>query len=126
METGYGGFYSGTGLILTGEVNYRYQPFGNLGIRVNYNHLKLPENFGEKQLLLIGPRLDLTFTEKIFFTMFVQFNNREENVNLNARFQWRFKPASDFFIVYTENYLSTPLKSKDRSLVVKFTYWFNL
>lgn len=126
METGYGGFYSGTGLILTGEVNYRYQPFGNLGIRVNYNHLKLPENFGEKQLLLIGPRLDLTFTEKIFFTTFVQFNNREENVNLNARFQWRFKPASDFFIVYTENYLSTPLKSKDRSLVVKFTYWFNL
>jgi len=126
METGYGSFYSGTGFTLNGEINYRYQPFGNLAVRVNYNDVRLPGNFGEKQLLLVGPRLDLTFTDKIFFTTFVQYNNREDNVNLNSRIQWRFKPASDFFIVYTENYLPTPFESKNRALVLKLTYWFNL
>jgi hypothetical protein len=45
---------------------------------------------------------------------------------LNARFQWRYKPASDFFVVYTENYLPQHLASKNRALVFKLTYWFNL
>jgi hypothetical protein len=47
-------------------------------------------------------------------------------VNLNARFQWRYKPASDFFIVYTENYLPQSLVSKSQALVFKFTYWLNI
>jgi hypothetical protein len=56
----------------------------------------------------------------------VQYNDRDDNVNLNARFQWRFKPASDFFVVYTENYMSGAGTSKNRALVLKLTYWFNL
>ncbi|MFM8349331.1 MAG: hypothetical protein ACKOAR_14905 [Bacteroidota bacterium] len=40
--------------------------------------------------------------------------------------QWRFRPASDFFIVYAENYLPGNFNSKNRSLVLKLTYWFNL
>jgi hypothetical protein len=76
--------------------------------------------------LLIGPRLDLTFTDKLFLTTFAQYNDRDDNVNLNARFQWRFKPASDFFVVYTENYFPEVMKSKNRALVLKLTYWLNL
>ncbi|MFN4956239.1 MAG: hydrolase, partial [Cyclobacteriaceae bacterium] len=79
-----------------------------------------------EKLFLVGPRLDLTFTDKIFLTTFAQYNNLAENVNLNARFQWRYKPASDFFIVYTENYFSDTFRSKNRALVFKFTYWLNL
>ena len=41
----------------------------------------------------------------LYFATLVQYNNQINNVNVNARFQWRFKPASDLFIVYTENYL---------------------
>jgi len=65
-------------------------------------------------------------TDKLFLTTFVQYNDLFNNVNLNARFQWRYKPASDFFIVYTENYLPEHLVSKNRALVFKFTYWLNL
>jgi len=73
-----------------------------------------------------SPRIDLTFTNKLFFTTIVQYNTRYNNTGLNARLQWRFKPASDFFIVYTENYFSDNMQSRNRALVLKLTYWFNL
>lgn len=122
----WGGFYNGTNFNINGEVNYRYQPYGSLSVRFDYNDLKLKGGYGDESFFLIGPRLDLTFTDKLFLTTFVQYNDLAENINLNTRFQWRYKPASDFFIVYTENYLPEHLASKNRALVFKFTYWLNI
>jgi hypothetical protein len=121
-----GGFYNGENLNLNGELNFRYQPYGNLSIRFDYNDLKLPDNYGKQKLFVVSPRFDITLTDKIFLTTFFQYNTLLDNVNLNARFQWRYKPASDFFIVYTENYLPANFASKNHSLVFKFTYWLNL
>ncbi|MBX2899924.1 MAG: carbohydrate binding family 9 domain-containing protein [Cyclobacteriaceae bacterium] len=126
LTSRYGGFYNGNNFNVGGEVNYRYQPFGSIAVRFDYNDLRLASGYGNEKLMLVGPRLDLTFTDKLFFTTFVQYNNLADNVNLNTRFQWRYKPASDFFIVYTENYLPEQLKSKNRALVFKFTYWLNV
>ncbi len=126
LQTLYGGFYNGELFRVTADINARYQPFGSLAITTDYSYLNFPSGYGKAGFLLIGPRLDLTFTDKIFLTTFAQYNDRADNVNLNARFQWRFKPASDFFVVYTENYLPDTLKSKNRALVLKLTYWFNL
>jgi Domain of unknown function (DUF5916)/Carbohydrate family 9 binding domain-like len=121
-----GQFYNGTNFNITGQVNYRYQPFGSLAIRFDYNDLKLASGYGTEKLFVVGPRLDLTFTNSLFFTTFLQYNNLNDNVGLNTRLQWRYKPASDFFIVYTENYLPENLVSKNRALVFKFTYWLNI
>jgi hypothetical protein len=126
ISSSYGGFYNGKNFNLSGELTYRYQPYGSVAFRFDFNDLRLPENFGQEQLFLIGPRIDLTFTDKIFLTTYVQYNNVSDNVNLNARFQWRYQPASDLFIVYTENYLPQDLFSKNRALVFKMTYWLNL
>lgn len=125
-QTTYGGFYNGTNWNVRGELSARYQPYGNIALRVDYNDVRLAEGYGAEKLFLIGPRLDLTFTDKIFLTTFYQYNNLLDNMNLNVRFQWRYQPASDFFIVYTENYLPETLASKNRALVFKFTYWLNL
>jgi hypothetical protein len=65
-------------------------------------------------------------TNKLFFTVFAQYNEQQKNMNLNTRFQWRFKPASDFYIVYTDNYLPENFSVKNRALVVKLTYWWNI
>lgn len=124
--TSYGGFYNGTNLNVTGQLNFRYQPYGNVSMRVDYNDVQFKEGYGSTKLFLIGPRVDLTFTDKLFLTTYVQYNNLLENMNLNARFQWRYRPASDFFIVYTENYMTAPFGNRNRALVFKFTYWFNL
>ncbi|NOT77050.1 MAG: carbohydrate binding family 9 domain-containing protein [Cyclobacteriaceae bacterium] len=121
-----GGFYNGENLNFNGEISYRYQPYGSVSVRFDYNDLKLPGNYGTEKLFVVSPRFDLTFTKNIFLTTFVQYNTLADNVNLNARFQWRYKPASDFFVVYTENYLPESLVSKSRSLVFKLTYWLNI
>jgi hypothetical protein len=126
ISSSFGGFYNGENFNLSGELAYRYQPYGNVAMRFDFNDLRLPENYGQEQLFLIGPRIDLTFTDQIFLTTYVQYNNVLDNVNLNARLQWRYKPASDLFIVYTENYLPQDFGSKNRALVLKLTYWLNL
>ena len=121
----YGGYYNGTGWTINGELNYRVQPYGSLGIISSYNNIQLPSPYNSAKFILIGPRLDFTFTDKIFFTSLVQYNDQIDNINLNLRFQWRFAPVSDLFIVYTENSFPEDHNIKNRGLVLKISYWFN-
>lgn len=126
FSTRYGGYYaSGSRLNLTAELGYRFQPFVNISLSTSYNHIDLTLPWGQTYFWLIGPRIDITFTNKLFFTTFVQYNDQQKNINLNTRFQWRYKPASDFYIVYTDNYYTAPLWVRNRALVLKFTYWWN-
>ena len=121
----YGGYYNGTGWTINGELNYRVQPYGSLGIVSSYNNIELPSPYSSARFLLVGPRLDFTFTDKVFFTSLVQYNDQIDNINLNLRFQWRFAPVSDLFIVYTENSFPVDHTIKNRGLVLKISYWFN-
>ena len=75
---------------------------------------------------LISPRIELSFTRSLFFTTFLQYNSQIHNFNINARFQWRFKPMSDVFIVYSDNYVSDNFGQKNKALVVKFVYWLGI
>jgi len=125
ISSRYGGYYNGTRLTLNGELYYRIQPYGSLAIVTTYNKIELPTPYNSAEFILIGPRLDLTFTDKLFFTSFVQYNNQIDNINLNLRFQWRFAPVSDLFIVYTENSFPGDYRIKNRGLVLKLSYWFN-
>ncbi len=125
----FGNFYSGKRFGVSGNLGYRFIPYATVGVNWNYNYLNLGGEFEKAQLWLLGPRFDISFTKKIFFTSFIQFNNQAENLNINARFQWRFKPASDFFLVYTDNYFTqdfSQFTKRNKSLVAKLTYWLNL
>ena len=79
-----------------------------------------------RDFLLVGPRIDVTFTNNLYFTAFVQYNEQIKNMNINTRLQWRYKPASDFFLVYTDNYYTNPFAVRTRAVVLKFNYWWNL
>ncbi|NND04944.1 MAG: carbohydrate binding family 9 domain-containing protein [Saprospiraceae bacterium] len=122
---GYGGYFNGTRLTFGTEINYRVQPYGSLSIIANYNDISLPEPYGSAKLFLIGPKLDLTLTDKFFITTFAQFNNQIDNLNLNIRLQWRFAPVSDLFIIYTGNSSTGDFSNKNRGLAIKLSYWFN-
>jgi hypothetical protein len=101
VNAGYGDYYNGTRWNVSGSVSYRIQYYGSLEISANYNNISLPEPYSNAKLLLISPRLDITFTDRLFLTTFVQYNNQVDNLNVNIRFQWRFAPVSDLFIVFT-------------------------
>jgi hypothetical protein len=121
-----GGYYAnGTRTNFAGELGYRWQPYLNISLAANYNHISLPEPWGNVNFVLVGPRIDVTMSNKLFFTGFLQYNEQTDNMNLNLRFQWRYKPASDLFLVFTDNYLPENLGVRNRALVLKFNYWWN-
>jgi len=68
---------------------------------------------------------DPTRVSEHFLPAFVRYNEQIENMNINMRFQWRYAPVSDFFIVYTDNYFTGDWTSHNRALVMKLSYWFN-
>lgn len=129
-----GEYFNGTRYGVRGLVNYRFQPYGVFSVEMNFNRITLPQPYKSADIYLISPRLDLTLTKSVFFTTFFQYNSQYNNVNINSRFQWRFKPVSDLFIVYTDNYFYTTeqpnmqqnFTPKNRALVLKLTYWLNM
>ncbi|MDX1909299.1 MAG: DUF5916 domain-containing protein [Bacteroidia bacterium] len=126
IEGSYGGFYTGTLLSLESSLTYRAQPWGNFSIQFAQNNLDLGPAYGKANLLLISPRIDIVFTRSVFWTTFLQYNTQQANFNINSRFQWRFKPMSDLFVVYTDNYDTGTFAGKNRALVVKLNYWFTI
>ena len=125
VNGGFGGYFNGTRLTFGTSFNYRVQPFGSVSVLADYNNISLPEPYSSAKLFLIGPKLDLTLTDKLFITTFAQYNNQIDNFNLNVRFQWRFAPVSDLFIIYTGNSYATDFSNKNRGLAVKISYWIN-
>lgn len=132
IQTRGGQYFNGTLINVGGSLNYRMQPFGVFSVDFDVSSVRLPAPYNSADILLIGPRIDLTLTKSLFWTTFVQYNSQFDNVNINSRVQWRFKPVSDLFIVYTDNYFYDFRNSggnfgvKNRALVVKLTYWLNL
>ncbi len=125
FQSGYGGFFNGDRWYVSGDFNYRFQPYGYVSLIYSFNDLMLPQPWGRTGFWLIGTKMDLTLTDKVFFTTYIQYNEQADNLNINARFQWRYKPVSDFFLVYSENYFPESMNSKRRALVLKISYWFN-
>jgi hypothetical protein len=127
VDVARGGYYDrGNRFSVTGQVGYRFQPYVNLILNTSYNDLRLPQPYSRTKFWLIGPRADVTFTNTLYFTTFVQYNEQAKNMNINSRLQWRYKPASDFFIVYGDNSIPSPFTVKNRQLTIKWTYWWNI
>ena len=126
FDARFGGYYDdGNRTSLSTELGYRFQPYVSLSANLNYNRIRLPAPWNTNQFWLIGSEVDVTFTNKLFFATLFQYNEQSKNFNLNSRFQWRYKPASDLFIVYTNNHLISPYSGRTWSLTLKLNYWFN-
>jgi uncharacterized protein DUF5916/cellulose/xylan binding protein with CBM9 domain len=122
----FGQFYNGTLYSIGANIQYRKQPWGNFAINFERNILKLPAEYGEAKLWLIGPRIEVNFSKNIFWTTFIQYNTQADNFNVNSRIQWRYQPMSDLFLVYTDNYSADNLNLKSRAIVLKFNYWLTI
>lgn len=134
VQTRVGEYFNGHIYSAQATFHYRWQPVGIISLDANYTRIDLPSPYNKTGLYLIGPRFDLSFSRSVFFSTFLQYNNQINNFNVNARFQWRFKPVSDFFIVYTDNYFAADnhalgikaFQTKNRAIVAKLTYWLNM
>ena len=126
IGTRVGGYYQdGSWFSMNSELGYRFQPYVSLSSVVSYNNIRMPAPWNTTEFWLVGAKADITFTNKLFFATLFQYNEQTRNFNLNSRFQWRYKPASDLFLVYTNNYLQPPFDQRTQTLTLKLVYWFN-
>ncbi|MCB0664206.1 MAG: carbohydrate binding family 9 domain-containing protein [Saprospiraceae bacterium] len=121
-----GEFYNGKRTQFSSTLKLRIQPWGNFGLTFVQNELRLPEPFGHESLTLLGPKVELNFSTDLSWTTFIQYNTQDDNFNINSRFQWRFQPLSEIFLVYTDNYAVELWGPKNRALVLKMNYWLNV
>lgn len=104
----------------------RKQPYFNATLSAEFNDLIFPEKYGRTRLWLIGPKIEATFSTKLFWTTFLQFNTQRNNFNINSRIQYRYSPMSDFFLVYSDNYYTNTMMNKNRAIIFKWNYWLTL
>ncbi|MFN4253970.1 MAG: DUF5916 domain-containing protein [Saprospiraceae bacterium] len=134
LEVTAGEFFNGHIVSVEGFISYRIQPIGLLSMGYSYNAIRLPEPHASADVFLLGPKAELSFSRKLFVSGFFQYNTQANNFNINARLQWRFAPASDVFLVYTDNSFAerienTPvrfLSPKNKAMVLKVVYWLNV
>lgn len=77
---------------------------------------------------IFGSRITYTFTPKLFAKAFIQWNSDKEEILANCLLNFIHTPGSDLFVVYNEE-LSThsgSMSTRNRTILVKFTYLFNL
>lgn len=123
----YGDFYVGKKLTYIAGLNYRIQPKVNFSLGLEQNLIRMPDPYGNIDITLATARLEYNFSTSLFWTSFIQYNTQSDNFNINTRLQWRYAPMSDLFLVYTDNYrIENMFGPKDRSLVLKASYWLGL
>ncbi|WP_420398850.1 DUF5916 domain-containing protein [Flagellimonas sp.] len=119
----YGQFFNGTRNGAMVEGSYRLRPWGSFGITYDYNDIRLAEGYGEDKIHLMRFNGDISFSNKLFLRNVVQYNTQGDNVSVFSRLQWRYSPMSDIFLIYNENHDTAGLGIKNRSVVLKVTYW---
>ncbi|MGB0885293.1 MAG: DUF5916 domain-containing protein [Chitinophagales bacterium] len=125
LSLDYGQFYNGTKVTYTASADYNFRPRASIGLNFSRNELRFPFEYQDGFLTLIGTQFKVSFSTKVQWSTFLQYNTQANNFNINSRLQWRFAPMSDIFISYTDNY-DTFLKQKNRALVLRFNYWFGI
>lgn len=125
-EVSAGGFFNGESYGAGIRAGYRFQPWVQLNLAVNYDGIRLPQPYADADIWLVSPQAEVTFTKNLFWSTLVQYSNQRENLGINSRLQWRFAPLSDLFLVYNDNYFTNRFEPRYRSINLKFTYWLNL
>ena len=73
---------------------------------------------------ILSGRVSYTATTRIYVDALVQYNTEIDDVTTNLRFNWKYRPGSDIYVVFNErrDTEDDPSGVIDRSFTVKWTY----
>ncbi|GLU45150.1 hypothetical protein [Allomuricauda sp. NBRC 101325] len=121
-----GHFFNGEITALGAGLGLRVQPKAQLTVGLDYNGIRLPDPFADADIFFATFKADITFSKSVFWSTLAQYSNKQENLGINSRLQWRFAPLSDLYLVYNDNYFTGTFGPRFRSINLKLTYWLNL
>lgn len=126
-------FYINTRSVLGGSFGgKRYLNTGTLGMRIGdkfnseyslaLNDVHLPA--GDFLASIFAARLSYSFTPRINFQSFIQFNSEQDLWSFNLRFSLLEQANTGLFVVYNDVY--TYGHARNRGFTVKYTHVFDL
>jgi hypothetical protein len=128
LRTVAGGFFGGDRLSLAPNLRFRIGDTFNAELGWSYNDIDLPE--GAFQTNLGRFRLSYSFSTLINLQALIQYNDRDDIWAANLRFSWLRTANSGLHVVYNQNQdihgRGLGWTRKDRSLIVKYSYLFDL
>jgi len=122
----YGSFYNGKKTSAHLGLVHRVQPWGNFSLDYDYCRLVFPDAFGTENYHLAAAQAEISFNKKLIWTSLIQYNTQKTNMNVNSMLQWRFKPMSDFFIVFKDDMDTNTRDNKKLQINFKIRYWLNI
>ena len=127
LETG--AFYNGDRTSLTlNSGRVQVTPQISLEPSFSVNRVTLPQS--EVTLKVGRLRATYTLTPRMFVSGIVQYNSAGSSFGSNVRFRWEYRPGSELFVVYTDDFdtdARTNMPSlRNRAFVVKANRLFRL
>ncbi len=126
-----GTYYNGNKFTGKLTLNYRVQPFFNTSIKSTFDYIRLPDPHPNKTTVIyLGPSFDFTFTKTLKWITDIQFNSQNESLGIYSKIEWRYRPLSDLFLIYSDGYHTgneiDPFAPRFRTLFLKATFWLNI
>ncbi|MDP2320949.1 MAG: DUF5916 domain-containing protein [Acidobacteriota bacterium] len=123
-----GGFFGGDRLSLSPTVRFRAGDALTTELTYQRNDVTLPG--GTFVTNLVRTRVSYSFSSRVFTQALIQYNDRADLWSMNFRFGWLQAANTGLFVVYTDTRglyeLNDRPERTDRSLIVKYSYMFDL
>ena len=124
-----GAFYDGDrNSIALNSGRMQITPQVSLEPSLSINWIDLPQ--GSFTLKIARTRATYTITPRMFVSGIVQFNSAANSFGSNVRFRWEYRPGSELFVVYTDDFDTEARPDttalRNRAFVVKFNRLFRL
>lgn len=97
-----GSFYTGTRKQAGLDLIWRKNRHLNVSLGTEQNWVRLPE--GRFNARVYSGRLDYSFTPLIGLSSLVQYDSDSQNLGLQARLRWIFKPGNELYVVVNHSW----------------------
>ena len=121
-----GGFFGGRIVTLRPTIRARVGEIFNLSLSYSRNDIDLPS--GDTITNLTSVSLAYNFSPRVFIQTLIQHNDSAELWSVNFRFGWLQDANTGLFLVYneTEGFLDTVPTGAGRSVILKYSYLFDV